>query len=721
MQSKKSLTITVASLLALSCLLALPAAALAGGGAQNVLVVVNPNSWASMTVANEFIHARNIPDSNVLFLPFTLDRKDDTIDLDTFRTKILQPVLAAIKDRGLEGQINTVAYSSDFPTAIDTGTEGYKNIAAINGLTYLYEAVQKKDARKYLELTQSNRYFRHEEASKAFAVGPWDETGKLSRGSSGDKYLQSIVLGVTSGRGNSVSEVVAGLRRAAGADGTRPKGMFYFMTDGSIRTEIRKPLFGTAIDKLGSLGYRGEVLKSPIPEKAKMIAMPEGKDDVLGALIGQQWPNPAKSGSKCLPGAIVDNLTSEGGIMDWSSSQAPLSEFIRFGSAGSSGTVIEPGGTQLKFATPLLFVHYAAGCSLIESYYQSVQGPFQLLIVGDPLCQPFARIPKVSVESPTAGKTVVGKLTVKASAQAAAGAPGIAKMELLVDGKRVGNVKAGDSVDLDTTILGDGYHEVRVVAISEGDIATQGCAIVPITVNNHDQNCTLSAAAKTAVYGSKIKLTAQAKGAAKIDICHAGRAVTAIDGEGGSIEIDTRDLGMETVRLSAVALVGESRVASAPLEIQITAPKALPALTVDAATLKPGALLTGKDIQPYVIAESRKTSSLHKSGVKVNQPWLIEGYIEVPKEDVYQVQVWFSGKMTVRMDDQSLTLPEGKDWRFVPVALAAGMHKLTVEGEATSSREMDIRFGGPGSAYLGASYVWRGFDAKPFFMHVEPK
>src|ERR1035437_5715407 len=91
----------------------------AGGGPENCLVVVNPESWASLTVGNHFIHDRCIPDCNVVFQSFKLDRRDDTTDVETFREKLLKPVLSAIKDRGLEKQIDCIAWSSDFPTAID--------------------------------------------------------------------------------------------------------------------------------------------------------------------------------------------------------------------------------------------------------------------------------------------------------------------------------------------------------------------------------------------------------------------------------------------------------------------------------------------------------------------------------------------------------------------------------------------------------------------------
>ena len=92
-------------------------AALAGGGPENLLLVVNPRSPASMTIANHYAQLRRVPARNVFYLPW--NPEDQTTDVGTFRKKILEPVLATIELRGLARQIDCVAYSSDYPWAIN--------------------------------------------------------------------------------------------------------------------------------------------------------------------------------------------------------------------------------------------------------------------------------------------------------------------------------------------------------------------------------------------------------------------------------------------------------------------------------------------------------------------------------------------------------------------------------------------------------------------------
>ena len=70
--------------------------------------------------------------------------------------------------------------------------------------------------------------------------------------------------------------------------------------------------------------------------------VPLNRKDVQGVVMGTAVFDWKASGSTILPGAICDNFTSFGGVMTQGAGQTPLSEFLRYGAAGASGTVTEP-------------------------------------------------------------------------------------------------------------------------------------------------------------------------------------------------------------------------------------------------------------------------------------------------------------------------------------------------------------------------------------------
>ncbi len=62
----------------------------------------------------------------------------------------------------------------------------------------------------------------------AFGVGTDSRDGKLLE-AGGQQYMLSTMLAATSGRGNSVAEVLSYLQRSAGADATHPDGTIYYV------------------------------------------------------------------------------------------------------------------------------------------------------------------------------------------------------------------------------------------------------------------------------------------------------------------------------------------------------------------------------------------------------------------------------------------------------------------------------------------------------------
>ncbi|MEO7318547.1 MAG: hypothetical protein ABIZ56_06135, partial [Chthoniobacteraceae bacterium] len=119
-------------------------------GPENTVIVVNADSWASNTVANEYVRARGIPPWNVIYLADL--PSFESLPVEEFRQKILSPILQTLDSRGLSAQTDAILYSADFPTMIDlTGDIGQQKISpaltpygSINGLTYLYQAVVAK-------------------------------------------------------------------------------------------------------------------------------------------------------------------------------------------------------------------------------------------------------------------------------------------------------------------------------------------------------------------------------------------------------------------------------------------------------------------------------------------------------------------------------------------------------------------------------------------------
>lgn len=822
-------------MLAAAVLLALIAPhALAGGGPEGVIVVVNEDSWASMAVANEFIHLRRIPAGNVVYLK-DLPGFEHT-DVDAFRDRLLAPVLAAIRDRGLEGRIDCVAWSADLPWAVSAGKDVagrelpkfITQTAALNGLTYLYELVQAKDiaylgmnSNAYLRrpkpLTQGKPPTSEEVVAGQFVAGliqngnwadaeaalrrlldkrpdapdlwynlacvlarqnkadaavaaleksveagwgnaahasqdadleplrerkdfkallermkqpmmglapsvafsgaaSWAPNGDLAEPGAGRRYMLSTMLAVTSGRGLSVAEAVENLRRSAGADGAAPPGTIYFMQNGDVRSTTRQWAFASAAALLGEMGVKAEVLQGTLPKD---------KPDVAGLVVGAagfDWP---KSGSTILPGAICEHLTSTGGVMNAGAGQTALTEFLRAGAAGASGAVTEPYAIQAKFPLAFMHVHYAAGCSLAEAFYQSVAGPYQLLIVGDPLCRPWAKIPRVTIAGAKPGQALKGKVTLTPAAE---GDVPVSRFEWFIDGRPGGTCKPGESFTLPDG-LSDGWHEVRAVAVASGPVATRGFCVMPVVLANHGQALKVTVpAAKEVAWGTPLKTSASMPGAREIRFLHNGRALASVAGEKGDVTIDTARLGLGPVAIQAVAhmpptggapgapapsatsadtaktsVAEGTLVAAAPVEMDIIPPTALPAQPKppEGETAK-GLVLELPGGKRMLIESTRDGAWMTKAGLDKGQAFTLDGWFTAPRQEVYQFQVRPAGEMTVAVDGREIGRAPGGRWTMLPVHLAQGPHRLTVTGVFEGRPSMDIRFGGPGAAPLDA-------------------
>jgi hypothetical protein len=691
----------------LLALLCLPRAALAGGGPENVLVVVNTESWASQTVANHFLQLRQIPPINVVYLPW--NGSAESIDGETFRNRIFTPVLDAMQRRGLAPQIDYVVYSSDFPYAIDLtgdfakGSEfppQIKPACSLNSATYLWNLVY---ARQPIVMDFSiNHYMRDFTGRKTKAPTHgfrswygWDNEGDLIE-AGGQPYLLSTMLAMTAGRGNSVREAIGYLRRSASADGTRPKGTIYLSRTSDIRSTARAPEFTATIAELQKLGVKAQAISSPLPQ---------ARPDVAGLVTGTaefDWP---RSRSTLLPGAICDNLTSFGGVLAEGSSQTPLSAFLRGGAAGASGTIVEPMLIKQKFPWTTLQLHYARGSTLAEAFYQSVYAPAQLLIVGDPLCRPWANIPQVTLAGIKPGARLTGSVELKVEARVARPST-IDTLEAFVDGRRVATVRAGEPLVWDTTSEIDGYHELRVVAIESLPIQSQGRAVLPVWVDNHHHQAQLAVQPAGKVrYDQTLRVRAKAPGMKEILIVHNGRLLGKVDGPQGEVAVNPRLLGLGPLEIHALAARGTAlgdRVAPVPVALAVELPELLPALKDAPQRLAPGLVVRLGTDKVVAVQDTRDPAWLSIAGLDGEQPFTAQAFFDVPDDDLYQFQVWHYGQLRLSVDGV-LQYDEKQGnftQKYLPVGLAKGRHRLTFSGTSSNNVKLRILFGGPGALSL---------------------
>jgi hypothetical protein len=103
------------------------------------------------------------------------------------------------------------------------------------------------------------------------------------------------------------------------------------------------------------------------------------------------------------------------------------------------------------------------------------------------------------------------------------------------------------------------------------------------------------------------------------------------------------------------------------------------------------------------VDETRDPAWLTLHGVRADQPFLLQGFFDADKDDVYQFQLWHYGELKLSVDGKTLYNASKGDYtqKFVPVALAKGMHRLTVSGRTGSEVKLRILFGGPGALSLG--------------------
>lgn len=794
-----------ALLLPLLALLVAPdrPAAWAGGGPETTVVVVNAESPGSRRVALAYAERRGIPASHLVELRGVPTLR--VVTVDQFRDLLWGPLKQALTERGLLATTDLVAWSTDFPFAVDVADEakaGNASVdervprrAALTSLTYFWRKVEARNAADYLDLT-ANRYFSRDgtagsggvtldaedralalkaeqalrakdhaaarDALKALVerrpllVVAWynlacchgvlgdaaaaldalaeavdkgwsdaaatlaDADLALLRGKpefeallermkekaasvrssvgfssrvawsgSGDplpdanpddsnRYVLSVMLGYSGEWGNSLPEVLTCLERGAASDATFPDGTVYLCRSADMaRSGPRLPFFDGTVAALERLGRKGRILSKDEPGQDGTL--PKNMPDVIGAVLGLADFAWASCGSTMLPGAIVEHLTSHGADF-LHGGQTKLSEAIRGGAAGSSGTVAEPLNYWNKFPVPSLHVHYAAGCSLAEAFYRSLAGPWQTLVVGDPLARPYARFAKVEVAAPTA--PVTGTVEVAAAVTPPPGTE-VGALELWVDGRLRASGPAGAPLAWDTTAESDGAHEVRVVAVEASGVATRSWGAATFVVGNAGRSVTLLGPKGPLDLDDEVALSGKAAGATEVEVLLGATPLLTLPVKGGAFsgKVPAERLGIGLAPVTARARYADGPAAQSPvLALRIAPPPPAkagkPSKAAKPAKPPKGGkdAKDGKDAKPadaggrpgLALRVTDAQGKVHEgvltdlgpdglaqalTALKVEAPRevVVEGEVQVPADGFYQLVLSTSGAVSVTL------------------------------------------------------------------------
>jgi len=452
-----------------------------GLGPHECIIIANRRTMESVELANYYAHLRQIPPINIvhLDLPDKALDADATFTPDEFRQYIFDPVNKIIRDRNIASHILVWLYSLDFPTRIETTPP-----MSLTGMTFVRGNPPSP------ELIEGGNWL-----SPLF-IGPDRADGPKSPPAGLEEFTirlttnmptPSMMLGWSGSRGMSVQQIKDQLRVAASSDGAHPSASVYFELNQDVRSEMRQWQFQPVIKELSGLGVAGIAVSN----------IPAERVDLMGIMGGRAVFN-AGSYSSLQPGAYAEHLTSFAAIFH-EPSQTKLTEWLKLGAAGSSGTVVEPGSSTkpviiwTKFPTARLYSHYASGCTLIESLYLSTRSPLQLLMVGDALCSPWAKPPGITLISMAddEAKPIIGKGEFLASSWGGFGQRSPTTIFLL-DGRPVNQPGNKPEFNIDTGRLYDGHHELRVVAYANDSIRHQGFNQKTFSTRNRLRGATLS-------------------------------------------------------------------------------------------------------------------------------------------------------------------------------------------------------------------------------------
>ncbi|MGE3106759.1 MAG: hypothetical protein AB7G11_13140 [Phycisphaerales bacterium] len=550
------------------------ASAFAGGTPENAMLIIDPGNAQSMRIGNYYKNARNIPDSNVLYIDSA------ALNYPAFVATNRVAFNDALTNRGLADHLDYAvvapldAYYISAPGLVSDQCFAVTRFSIASAYTMSQITIAPNTPS-----TSGNNFFLASDTPTTFDSQQGYLGGSPSSSPSARRYYIGAMLGYLGPSGNSITDLTTMIDRSVMSDGSRPVTQtFYFennlvepcrnvractITNCQTQSCTTPTLYNASRASILARGGLAQVQSDFLPDQTDCIGIMTG-DDIL------DWG--ARFNMVIQPGAFCDHLTSFGAAFE-NGSQTEISEWIARGAAGSAGTVEEPCNYNGKFPTSRFHVLYFQGMTLGECYLRTIQYiPFQNLLYGDPLSRPFDYIPVVNVADLPPG-SVSGAIILTPSATTARPGASISGYDLLVDGVLTQSILFGQTFSLDTTTLNDGYHDLRVIARDNSFTRSTGRFAGSLTTANFGRAVSANASPASGNLAQSFAFNYTAIGGAVRDVrlVHNGRVLAASPAASGSISVFGQNLGVGASMVHLEALYQDNRIArSSPIAVTVS-------------------------------------------------------------------------------------------------------------------------------------------------------
>lgn len=331
--------------------------------AKRVAIVVNEASSESVAVADYYAGKRGIPASHIIRIKTTTDRKVKETD---FATQILAPIRSRLKELPT---VDFVVMTKGVPIRI------------LNDADWGVDALIAAHPLQFTPMSKSPS-----QGEMRSAISPYFQKREpFSRKSLGF-YLVTRLDGYT------LAEAKALVDRSLAA---RPaKGPLLFDIDPSKPDSSYNNLNAALKNAHEAMVRRG--FKSTLDDSSNFV---KPSQPLMGYVSwgsnDSRFNDATYKSIRFVPGAIAETFVSTSArrifeMKDDPNTQSLIGDLIRGGVTGVKGYVSEPYSVSLC-RPDVLFERYASGFNLAESFYMA--SPFlkwKDLVIGDPLCAPFA-------------------------------------------------------------------------------------------------------------------------------------------------------------------------------------------------------------------------------------------------------------------------------------------------------------------------------------------